>query len=262
MVTLDGTNPQYINITDLGDDLSFGQPFTTTVDDQLFVLDNEDYIYSDGLFWNDLFLRDITNNAPDNSYLFDLSDNYTYPYSDSSSSNEWNEFLRDITNNAPDNSYLFDISDNYDNYDNYIDENALDEAIKNSINAYRNSIDDYISNNSITLEVTNTQDTSIIDESDGLSLGEAIQIASNDPENIYVIEIPGGSTYNTTVTENFGRVGNITLRGTGDGVAEVNGIREGESVFQYQIDSGSSVSFFNHILPNNDNNNNTDANTG
>lgn len=105
----------------------------------------------------------------------------------------------------------------------------------------------------ITLKVTNTQDTSIIDESNGLSLGEAIQIASKDPDNSYLIEIPGGSTYNVTITEDFGLAGSITLRGVGNGIAVVNGIRSGEQVFQYQMGSGSSVSFNNIPVNNNKN---------
>ncbi len=108
----------------------------------------------------------------------------------------------------------------------------------------------------ITLEVTNTDDINIIDNSDGLSLAEAIEIALNDPENSYIIEVPGGSTYNLTIPENFAVVGSITLLGTGDGAAIINGIRSGERVFRYEIGSGNTVSFFNNIPINENNNNN------
>ena len=92
----------------------------------------------------------------------------------------------------------------------------------------------------ITLEVTNTLDTSIINESDGLSLGEAIEIANNDRENSYLIEIPGGS-YDVTFTEDFDLVGNINLVSTGEDIT-VNFIRAGERVSTWNSNGRNSVS--------------------
>ena len=92
----------------------------------------------------------------------------------------------------------------------------------------------------ITLEVTNNQNTNIIDESDGLSLGEAIQIVIADPENSYVIEVPGDSTYNATVPEDQGLPTIFTLRGVGEGLALIN-VDYGEYTDQYTLGSGASL---------------------
>ncbi len=102
----------------------------------------------------------------------------------------------------------------------------------------------------ITLEVTNTLDTSIINESDGLSLGEAIEIANNDRENSYLIEIPGGS-YDVTFTEDFDLVGSINLVSTGEDIT-VNFIRGGERVSTWNSNGRNSVSldfFLRNINP-------------
>ena len=86
--------------------------------------------------------------------------------------------------------------------------------------------------NSTILEITNTQDTNIIDASDGLSLGEAIEITNNDPENNYVIEIPSGSNYTATLDENLSRP--IILKSTGDGLTNVT-ITSSESLNQLTL---------------------------
>lgn len=53
MTSFDGTNTLYIDITGLGNDFSFGEPFPV-VDNDLFGLDNQNNSYSNGLFWNNL----------------------------------------------------------------------------------------------------------------------------------------------------------------------------------------------------------------
>ncbi|MGK7949101.1 MAG: DUF4214 domain-containing protein, partial [Xenococcaceae cyanobacterium] len=191
MTSFDGTNTLYIDITGLGNDLSFGDPFPV-VDNDLFGLDNQNNSYSNGLFWNNL----------ENSHQSNIS----------------------------------------------INGNALSETIRDRVNT---SISN---NNSITLEVTNTLDTSIIDESDGLSLGEALQIVGNDPENNYLIEIPGGSSYNATLTEDIEFVQTIAFRGIGNGIADVDINRAEQSVAQLNIGSGSTI-----ILNLDSTNNNSDA---
>lgn len=207
MTSFDGTNTLYIDITGLGNDFSFGEPFPA-VDNSLFVLGNEDYFDSNNLFWDDLFLNDLEINTSDTSYLLDSTNNY-------------------------------------------IDVEALNENIKN---ATKNIVDNYVFNDPITLEVTNTLDTSIIDESDGLSLGEALQIVGNDPENNYLIEIPGGSSYNATLTEDIEFVQTIAFRGIGNGIADVDINRAEQSVAQLNIGSGSTI-----ILNLDSTNNNSDA---
>ncbi len=191
MTSFDGTNTLYIDITGLGNDLSFGDPFPV-VDNDLFGLDNQNNSYSNGLFWNNL----------ENSHQSNIS----------------------------------------------INGNALSETIRDRVNT---SISN---NNSITLEVTNTLDTNTIDESDGLSLGEALQIVGNDPENNYLIEIPGGSSYNATLTEDIEFVQTIAFRGIGNGIADVDINRAEQSVAQLNIGSGSTI-----ILNLDSTNNNSDA---
>ncbi len=70
MTSFDGTNTLYIDITGLGNDFSFGEPFPA-VDNSLFVLGNEDYFYSNNLFWDNLFLNDLEIDTSDTSYLLD-----------------------------------------------------------------------------------------------------------------------------------------------------------------------------------------------
>ncbi|MGK7948183.1 MAG: DUF4214 domain-containing protein [Xenococcaceae cyanobacterium] len=114
----------------------------------------------------------------------------------------------------------------------------------------------FSTDNSTILEITNTQDTNIIDESDGLSLGEAIEIANNDPENNYIIEIPGGSTYTATLDENLPRP--IGFRSTGEGIAEVN-ITSSNSINQLTLQGESVVVLGNSRIDNDNNNINSDS---
>ena len=211
MITFDANDTFDFNVPDLDNNLSFGEFFVRS-DNNLFVLGNEDSIYGNNLFWDDLYLQDIDNNISDNNYWIDLSENDPFPNNSS-----WQEFLENIDNSNSNNTNLFYISDNS------IDTNSLNNLIRDRVNSY-------ISDDAIVLEVTNTLDTNVIDNSDGLSLGEAIQIAINNLDNSYTIEIPGGSEYNATITEGYDNLRSLSFRGIGEGVAEISLTRAEESI--------------------------------
>ena len=222
MVTFDLNNKFDFNVPDLDNNLSFGEFFVRS-DNNLFVLDSEDYLYDNNLFWDDLYLQDIDNNISNNNYWLDLSKNDPFPNNSS-----WQEFIENIDLSNLNNTNLF-----------YLPENSIDT---NSFNNWiRDRINSYISNDAIVLEVTNTLDTNVIDESDGLSLGEAIQIANNDPENSYAIEIPGGS-YDVTLDEDFELVGSITIVSQDEERKILNFTRaEGDRVAYYDINGSLQI---------------------
>lgn len=117
-------------------------------------------------------------------------------------------------------------------------------------------ISNIFTDNSTILQITNTQDTNIIDANDGLSLGEAIKIANNNPENNYVIEIPGNSTYRATLDKDLSRP--IILRSTGDGITEIT-IIGNQSLHQLTLQGESVVVLGNSTINNDNNNTNSDT---
>ena len=102
----------------------------------------------------------------------------------------------------------------------------------------------------ITLTVNTT-----VDENDGgeggtgLSLRDAIVITQQSPENNYIIEIEGGSTYTLNVdsgdpSENhLNLLGNVTIRATGDerGIIDASGLADPDVVLHIYDDANVNL---------------------
>ncbi|MGF1480959.1 MAG: FG-GAP-like repeat-containing protein [Cyanophyceae cyanobacterium] len=91
-----------------------------------------------------------------------------------------------------------------------------------------------------TLRVTTLADQNDGGASGGLSLRDAILTANADPDNEYIIQLQGGSTYPLTLggaEENAGAagdldiIGNITIRAVGSGRATIDATGLGDRVF-------------------------------
>ena len=179
---------------------------------------------------------EIANNDLDNNYVIEVPGGSTYTATIDENSSRIITFRRIGEGSA-------DITINSSN--SFRSMNFTGESIvtfNNSginipeINIPEINIPNFPIDNSTILEVNNTIDTNVIDESDGLSLGEAIEIANDDLANNYVIETPGGSTYTATIEENLSKP--VAFRGTGEGSANIT-ITSSNSVNQVNLVDGS-----------------------